>query len=50
MGDLNAKAGSGSMNCERIIGREGCGMQNDNGERLVESDQIGLCGRAGIGS
>ena len=36
MGDLNAKVGSDNMNFERILGREGCGIQNDNGERLVE--------------
>ena len=36
MGDLNAKAGSDNLNFERVMGREGCGVQNDNGERLVE--------------
>ena len=35
MGDLNAKVGSDNVNFERVMGR-GCGMQNDNGERLVE--------------
>ena len=36
MGDLNAKVGSDNLNFERVMGREGCGVQNDNGERLVE--------------
>ena len=36
MGDLNAKVGSDNMNFERVMGREGCGLQNENGERLVE--------------
>ena len=36
MGDLNAKVGSENLNCETVMGREGCGVQNDNGERLVE--------------
>jgi len=36
MGYLNAKVGSDNMNFERVTGREGCGLQNDNGERLVE--------------
>ena len=40
MGDLNAKVGakvgSDNVNFERVMGREGCGVQNDNGERLVE--------------
>ena len=35
MGDLNAKVGSDNLNFERVMGREGCGVQNDNGERLV---------------
>lgn len=36
MGDLNAKVGSDNLNFERVMGREGCGVQNYNGERLVE--------------
>ena len=36
MVDLNAKVGSDNLNFERVMGREGCGVQNDNGERLVE--------------
>ena len=35
MGDLNAKVGSDNLNFERVMGREGCGVQNDSGERLV---------------
>ena len=34
MGDL--KVGSENVNYERVMGREGCGVQNDNGERLTE--------------
>ena len=36
MGDVNAKVGSDNLNFERVMKREGCGVQNDNGERLVE--------------
>ena len=36
MGDLNVKVGSDNLNFERVMGREGYGVQNDNGERLVE--------------
>ena len=36
IGDLNTKVGSDNVNFERVMGREGCGVQNDNGERLVE--------------
>ena len=36
MGDLNAKVGSDNVNFERVMGTEGCAMQNGNGERLVE--------------
>ena len=35
MGDLNAKVGS-DTNCERMMGKHGVGVRNDNGERLVE--------------
>ena len=36
MGDLNAKVGAENSNCERAMGRHGCGVMNDNGERLVD--------------
>ena len=36
MDDLNAKVSSDNMNFERVMGRQGCRLQNDNGERLVE--------------
>ena len=36
MGDLNAKVGSDNTSFQSVIGREGYGAQNDNGERLVE--------------
>ena len=36
MGDLNAKVGSENVIYERVMGKEGCGVQNDNGERLTE--------------
>lgn len=36
MGDFNVKVGLDNLNFERVMGREGCGVQNDNGERLVE--------------
>ena len=35
MGDLNAKVGSENVNYERVMGREGCEVQNDNGDRVV---------------
>ena len=35
MGDLNAKVGSDNTHYERAIGKQGCGVMNDNGERLV---------------
>ena len=34
--DLNAKVGSDNVNFERVMGGEGCKVQHDNGERLVE--------------
>ena len=37
MGDLNAKVGNDNRNCERAMGREGCGTMNDNGERLLDT-------------
>ena len=36
MDDFNSKVGSVNVNFERVMGREGCRVQNDNGERLVE--------------
>ena len=36
IGDLNAKVGSDNVNFERVMGRERCEVQNDNGERLVK--------------
>ena len=35
IGDTNAKAGADNSNSERAMGKHGCGMINDNGERLV---------------
>ena len=36
IGDMNAKVGSENSNCERAMGKHGCGVMNDNGERLVD--------------
>jgi len=36
MGDLNAKVGSDNNHFERVLGKEGCGVMNENGLRLVE--------------
>ena len=33
-GNLNADVGSENVNYETVMGREGCGIQNGNGERL----------------
>lgn len=35
MGDLNANVGSENVNYKRLIRKEGCRVQNDNGERLI---------------
>jgi len=36
MGDLNAKVGTDNTNREHIMGKNGIGTRNDNGERFVE--------------
>lgn len=36
MGDLNAKVGTDNVGREHIMGKNGIGMRNDNGERFVE--------------
>lgn len=36
MGDLNAKVGFSNKEYHRAMGREGCGVMNENGERLAE--------------
>ena len=35
MGDMNAKTGSDNTDRERAMGREGCGIINDNSEKFV---------------
>ena len=35
-GDMNAKVGDQNDNYERVMGKHGLGVQNDNGERLCE--------------
>lgn len=36
MGDIYAKVGSDNTDVEHVMGRHGCGVRNENGERLVE--------------
>ncbi|KAJ8391318.1 hypothetical protein AAFF_G00091050 [Aldrovandia affinis] len=36
MGDMNAKVGAENDSCDRAIGRHGCGVRNNNGQRLVD--------------
>ena len=36
IGNMNAKVGSENSNCERAMGKHGCDVMNDNGERLVD--------------
>ena len=36
MGDLNAKVGGDNTYSPRTMGRHGCGVQNENGERLID--------------
>ena len=33
---MNAKVGAENSNSERAMGKHGCGVMNDNGERLVD--------------
>ena len=42
-GDMNAKVGAETLNCERAMGKHGCGVMNDNGERLVDFCLINNC-------
>ena len=37
IGDLNARTGSVNTDIERVLGKEGFGMINNNGERLIET-------------
>lgn len=43
MGDMNAKVGSDNTRRERAMGKHGCGVMNDNGERLVDFCQNNNC-------
>ncbi|XP_056009526.1 craniofacial development protein 2-like [Ostrea edulis] len=36
IGDLNAKVGADNTDCKRSMGKHGCGIRNDNGERLID--------------
>ena len=36
IGDLNARTGSVNTDRERVLGKEGFGKINNNGERLLE--------------
>ena len=36
IGDMNAKIGAETSNCERAMGQHRCGVMNDNGKRLVD--------------
>lgn len=36
MGDINAKVGAENQGLERIMGRHGLGVRNNNGERFIE--------------
>ena len=35
MGDMNAKVGRGNTDYERVMGREGCGAINENGDLVL---------------
>ena len=34
--DMNAKVGANNTNYDRAMGKHGCGVMNNNGERLVD--------------
>lgn len=36
MGNINAKVGSDNSGYERVMGRHGCGIMNENGEYFTE--------------
>ena len=36
MDDLNAKVGSNNLGHARAMGQQGCGVKNNNGERLID--------------
>ena len=36
LGDMNAKVGQDNTTSERGIGKNGCGVINENGQRLVD--------------
>lgn len=36
MGDMNATVGADNSDCDRATGKHGCGVINDNGERLID--------------
>ena len=40
MGDLNAKVGEDNIRNERVMGKQGLGIRNDNGERFIELCQF----------
>ena len=40
IGDFNAKVGADNAGYERVMGREGTGVMNDNGERLVNLCEV----------
>ena len=40
MGDLNAKVGADNTDCNRAMGRHGCGVFNDNGKRLIDNNCV----------
>ncbi|XP_071123040.1 craniofacial development protein 2-like [Mytilus edulis] len=46
MGDLNAKVGSHNTDGEYVMGRHGCGVKNENGERSID---LCLCNKLVIG-
>lgn len=35
MGDMNTKAGNDNTGYDRAMGKQGCGIMNENGERLI---------------